>query len=330
MTQDERIAAVAKHGKLTHRQAGFLVMVMVHSGLCVRRQYCTYAHIQHGQKVVDFFSALVTRRAATRYTAADGRARIFHVHGRALYAAIDEPHNRNRKPITLGRAIERLMLLDAVLAHPELRWLGTEREKVEYFRRRTRLREDEMPLLRFGAAPKQTVRYFPDKLPIGVTPDERSHLFLYLVTRDVPVDFRAFLHRHAELLRALAQWELRLLVPRHLDEAAPVFDTTAREELGMPLRLRDVEELGWYFKQRQRVERGEVEEDAARYRRAGRQFHSYRFRALYRQWKKGGDAFVHATVSRVLDDALTRRSGRIETHVLSRSYQQLGSLVGSA
>ena len=330
INEDARVAAVAKRGKLTRRQAGFLVLVMVHSGVCVRRQYCAYAHIRHGQKVVDFFSSLVTRRAATRYTAADGRGRIFHVHGRGLYAAIDEPNNRNRKPITLARAIERLMLLDAVLAQPELRWLGTEREKVEYFRRRTRLREDEMPLLRFGVAPRQTVRYFPDKLPIGVTPDERSHLFLYLVTRDVPVDFRAFLHRHAELFRALTHWELRLLVPRHLDEAAPVFDVAAREELGMPLRLRDVEELGWYFRQRQRVERGGVEEDEARYRRASRQFHSYRFRALYRQWKKGGDAFVHATVSRVLDDALTRRSGRIETQVLSRAYQQLGSLVGSA
>jgi hypothetical protein len=54
-------------------------------------------------------------------------------------------------------------------------------------------------------------------------------------------------------------------------------------------------------------------------RRAGRQFHGYRFRAFVRQWKKGGDAFVHATVSRVLDDALTRRSGRIETHILSRA-----------
>ncbi len=330
MTHEERVAALARHAKLTPRQAGFLVLVMVHSGVCVRRQYCAYARIRHGQKVVDFFSSLVTRRVATRYTAADGRARIFHVHGRALYAAIDEPHNRNRKPITLGRAIERLMLLDAVLARPNFRWLGTEREKVAYFGRRTRLRADEMPLLRFGAPPDQTVRYFPDKLPIGITPDERSHLFLYLVTRDVPVDFRAFLHRHAELFRALAQWELRLLVPRHLDESAPVFDTAAREELGMPLRLRDVEELGWYFRQRLRVERGAVEEDAARYRRAARQFNGYRFRALYRQWKKGGDAFVHATVSRVLNDALSRRSGRVETEILSRKYQQLGSLVGSA
>ena len=63
---------------------------------------------------------------------------------RSIVAAIDEANNRNRKPVTLARAIERLMLLDAVLAQPELRWLGTEREKVEYFRRRTRLSEDEM------------------------------------------------------------------------------------------------------------------------------------------------------------------------------------------
>ena len=63
---------------------------------------------------------------------------------------------------------------------------------------------------------------------------------------------------------------------------------------------------------------------------AGRQFHSYRFRAWYPAMEKGDDAFVLATVSRVLDDALTRSSGRIETHVLSRAYQQLGSLVGSA
>ena len=167
----------SQRAKLTRRQAGFLAMVMVHSGVCVRRQYCAYAHMRHGQRVVDFFSFLFTRRAATRYTEADGRARIFHVHVRALYGAIDEPHNCNRKPITLGRAFERLMLLDAVLAQPELRWLGTEWEKVEYLRRRTRLREDEMPLLRFGAAPKETVRYFPDKLPIGVAADERSHLF---------------------------------------------------------------------------------------------------------------------------------------------------------
>ena len=38
MTPEERIAAVGKQG-FTVRQAGFLVTVMLHSGVCMLRQY---------------------------------------------------------------------------------------------------------------------------------------------------------------------------------------------------------------------------------------------------------------------------------------------------
>jgi len=61
MTRREQIAAVADLG-FTERQAGFLVTVLIHAGVCVRRQYCAYAHILRGQKVHDFFSRLVARR----------------------------------------------------------------------------------------------------------------------------------------------------------------------------------------------------------------------------------------------------------------------------
>jgi hypothetical protein len=206
--------------------------------VCVGRQYCAYARIVRGQKMYDFFSSLVARRLATPYWSARRRARIYHVRSKPLYSAIAESNNRNRKPVTLARAIERLMVLDAVIAEPKLQWLGCEREKVEYFRRRTPLRLDELPSLSFGSAPKQTTRYFPDKLPIGITDDQRTHVFLYLVNRETPVDFRSFLHRHAELFRALSEWELRLLVPRHLTKAAPLFEGAARQELGMPLHPR--------------------------------------------------------------------------------------------
>ena len=139
VTPQERIAAVEKQG-FTVRQAGFLVTVMLHSGVCMLRQYCAYAHLVHGQKTRDFFSTLVARRLATAYSAAHRRARIFHIHSKRLYTVISEPNNRNRKPITLGRAIERLMILDAVIAEPQMRWLGSEKEKVEYFRQATSLR----------------------------------------------------------------------------------------------------------------------------------------------------------------------------------------------
>jgi hypothetical protein len=106
---------------------------------------------------------------------------IYHVHGKALYAIIGEPNNRNRKPVTLARAIERPMIMDAEIAEPNLQWLGSEREKVEYFRCRTALRLAESPSLSFGVAPKRTIRDFPDTLPIGVNNDQRTHVFLYLV-----------------------------------------------------------------------------------------------------------------------------------------------------
>jgi hypothetical protein len=38
------------------------------------------------------------------------RARLFHLHYKPLYAAVGEPDNRFRRPMTLARAVERLML----------------------------------------------------------------------------------------------------------------------------------------------------------------------------------------------------------------------------
>ena len=76
MTTAERVRAVAQKG-FTDRQAGFLVTVMLHSGVCIGRQYCVYARIVRGQKVYDFFASLVERRFATSYAAAHRRAHIY-------------------------------------------------------------------------------------------------------------------------------------------------------------------------------------------------------------------------------------------------------------
>jgi excisionase family DNA binding protein len=49
----ERTESVAAFG-FTERQARFLVEVMIHSGVFVERQYCSFAGIVHGQKTHDF------------------------------------------------------------------------------------------------------------------------------------------------------------------------------------------------------------------------------------------------------------------------------------
>ena len=67
-------------------------------------------------------------------------------------------------------------------------------------------------------------------------------------------------------------------------------------------------------------------------RPSGRMSHAGapRFRALYRAWLERGDPVLEATLSPVLRDAIERRTGRIEHHVLPHAYLHLAPLVGTA
>jgi hypothetical protein len=217
----ERARVLALFG-FTERQARFLATVMLHSGVFVGRQYAAFASITHGQTVHDFIEKLLVRRfVAPIELGSTGRTRIFHVHHKPLYTAIGEPDNRNRRRVTIDRAIERLMILDGVLADRSVTWLGSEREKRRYFKQRLgdHLRDDEYPRLVFGKTPNVTVRCFPDKLPIGHDGDHRRHVFMYLARSPSPMDFRLFILRHLELFNALGFWTIRVLFPRSLAES---------------------------------------------------------------------------------------------------------------
>jgi hypothetical protein len=170
------------------------------------------------------------------------------------------------------------------------------------------------------------VRYFPDKLPIGIDPDGEGYRFLYLVTRPGPIDFRAFLERHAELLRALRTWTIRLVIPRHFARAAGVYRAAFHEQLAMPLRPINLDDLRWYFHARLARRKGSEE----RFDQAAQAFGAPRFRVLYRAWLERGDPVLDATLSAVLADKIERRAGQLEFHVLPHQYLHLSSLVGTA
>src|SRR5688572_9848140 len=324
MTWQERVARVKLHG-FTDRQAGFLVTVMLHSGVCLQRHYETFARIRHGQKSSDFFDGLVARGYATWNRCGHHRARLVHVHHKPLYVAVGEPNNRHRRPTMLARAVERLMLLDAVLAQREGTWLATERDKVGYFTLTHRIPKQDLPFLTFRGERGETVRYFPEKLPISVDAERRC-VFVYLLTQDVPIDFRAFLERHAELLRSLPTWTIRLLVPVHKTNAIPLYKAAFYEQLASPLRPGMVEDVRWYFRTRRSAPKGPDE----RFDEAVRAFGAPRFQALYRAWLERGDEVLEATLSPTLGDAITRRTGELECHVLPHRYLHLLPLVGTA
>src|ERR1700674_1896991 len=131
MTFDERAQAVAKVG-FTERQARFLVTVMLHAGVCVPRQYATFCGIVHGQKTRKFFAKLARLGFASMYDCRHNRAGSYPLHPKAPHRAIGVAESRLRRPVTLGHAIHRLMVLDAIVESPELVWLATAEEKTEH------------------------------------------------------------------------------------------------------------------------------------------------------------------------------------------------------
>lgn len=328
MTVEERTRAVEAFG-FTLRQARFLSLVMVHAGVCVERQYCQFAGVAHGQKAQRFFRRLVRERYAASYPCAHNRARIYHIRHAPLYRAIGEPHSRNRKPAFLGRAIERLMLLDGLLARPEMTWLATEQDKRIYFTEALhgRLASRDLPQRVLRSAAGQTLRFFPDMLPIAVRAGAPP-LFAYLVVSRSTGAFRVFLQRHAQLLNALPEWTVCLLLPRHLTSTEHRYRATFRDEVA-PLAPTTCEELRWYFGVRRQAPGAPIV-STPRYEAASRAFSTPRCRGLYRAWLSRGDAALDLLGSTLLAEAMARGTGRLDVHPLPYRYQHLLPLVGTA
>jgi hypothetical protein len=327
-----RTDAIASFG-FTERQARFLLQVLLHSGVFVERQYCSFSGIVHGEKSTDFIKELVARRFATPIlTGKLHRGRMFHVHYKPLWTAIGEPDNRFRKAAAPGRMIERVMLLDTVLDAPTCAWLGPAIDKRRHFMRHleSRLDSREYPHLTFGDGPEKTVRYFPDKLPIGVLPELDSHVFVYLVTQPSPMDFRLFLMRHVALFRVLFRWTIRLLFPRSLWKASLLYEHAAREHLAARLEPANVEVLEWLFPERKRLSEPGAGPADERYPSTSKNFSAPKFRALYRQWLEDPTNTLWMAGSNTLADALERGHGRVECVELSRQYLHLSPLVDVA
>jgi hypothetical protein len=223
------------------------------------------------------------------------------------------------------------MLLDAVLGDTRHSWLGTERDKVAYFddafERDHRL---FYPQLRFGEGREKTIRYFPDKLPIGIAHHDGRHVFLYLVTRRVPSDFRAFLIRYADLLMSVDEWTIRVLVPRRFWNAVALHRFAIRDTYIKRLTPQDVEEFDWFC----RVRRGQTTEPDP-YRRldlakAARRFGSARFRALERRWEQEGKSGLWSLQGDYLLEKFRLRRGQIRFVPLTHQYLQLTPLIGVA
>jgi hypothetical protein len=328
MKEHARIRAVVDCG-FTDRQARFLVLVMRHAGVCVPRQYASFAGIANGGRRCNaFFDKLVRRGHAHELRCLHNRAKVYQVHHKPLYFVIGEVSSRYRRPVSPRLAIERLMLLDAVLAISDVEWLTTTAEKMAYFERLSANTGADAPQSPSVAGTLATTPQLPSASPIGVTPDGRAVL-VYLASEPGTEGFRSFLQTHAALLRVAPSWTLRLVFPRPLDHAYDAYQAVIHEELESPLHSATIGELEWYFEHRLKAARGEPMHPMTQgFLRKGHEvFGTSRFAAMYHRWLKHGKAVFEGPSSPTIADALSAGRGRVESVVLPRAYRHLAPLV---
>jgi len=257
------------------------------------------------------------------------RAELYHVRYQPLYSAIGQPQSRYRRPVSGRLALGRVMLLDGIVASPDLFWLSSVEEKVAFCNLMApSLPRERLPHVTFGTPAR--VHLFPEDLPIGVSSTGRV-VFLYLVTTAFEPDLRGFLQRHRDLLAVLPGWTVRLLIPRDRQGLIQATEQSAREELTQQHAPGTITEFKWYCEQRRATPdpraRGHSDE---RFWLAGSAFDTPRFRLLYRRWLTDGDAVFDLISSPAIAEALERGTGRIESHVSLSSHRHLTPLVAPA
>ena len=144
------------------------------------------------------------------------------------------------------------------------------------------------------------------------------------------MEFRLFLLRHAELLRHLYRWTIRVLMPAPFTSAIRLFGHAARETLATPLPPSNAEVLPSVFRERQRRRHTPTEPTDPKLQSLWHAYSAPRFRALFRVWQQRGDSAVWDAQSSRLRDMLQDGQGRVEFVKLTHQYCHLSSLVGVA
>jgi hypothetical protein len=219
------------------------------------------------------------------------------------------------------------MVLDAIVEDADLVWLGTADEKAAHLLALTRIEQWNLRHVAVGEGEPHMVRYFPDRLPIGIHLAGRGVL-VYVVTDAWLDEFRVFLERHAALLRALPAWTLRIVVPPQVPDISQRSKQVVWNQLLTPLRTETLDELRWYFEQaRSHPAPCRCADLDERFHRAREAFSAPRFEALYRAWEQDGETAVAAAGSHAINDAVKAGAGQVETLELGHRYGHPSPLV---
>ena len=203
-TVQDRAGQLAALG-WTGREAEWLALVALHSGVFTRSQWRHFFNDPHREMVSRFVRALIEKKLASEDERAifPGGARAVLLTGKSLYRALGIPDVRHRrgKDATTHILMRRLLSLDYLIERPSLGWLPTEADKVQRFEA-LGIDRAVLPYRKYGEGDTGQPRYFALKLPIAV--DEQAATFVYVdAGQTTDSELRAWGVAHAPLWAAL-------------------------------------------------------------------------------------------------------------------------------
>jgi hypothetical protein len=318
---DEAIDAVATFG-FSRRQARFLTVVMRHTGLCLPRQYATFAGTSYGRKVNDFFARLVDDGWASSWPCVHNRARLYHVHHKALYRAIGDAESRFRRAVSARAVTGRIERLDALLTVPSTSWFATFEELAEALARVTRDTDAEV----LDLARRATATRGDQGPVVGI--DETRRLVLLYVADGLSSECGELVRPAFPLLRCVPRWSIHLALGAAQTALVPELVRAVTTALA-PVPEAGLTDLRWYFQERQRGPAAERDRATAeRLDDARWTYQDGPYEALYRAWVDRGEDLFEELSSTVLQEAYARFQGRVQAHVLPRTYRHLDPLLG--
>ena len=191
----------------TGRDAEWLALVCLHSGVFLRSQYLAFLGRDHGEPAARFIERYrqwcgrrVGRRAPIEREWR-GPRRLCMVAPRSLYRALGAEHVRHRREASEAVVLRRLLSLDYVLDHLTEPWLATETEKVDALTA-AGAPEDVLPHRVYRGRRDARRRYFAHKLPLAL--DAARATFVLVQAEDVTVGaLRAWGETHVRLWATL-------------------------------------------------------------------------------------------------------------------------------
>ena len=151
----------------TGRDAEWIALVCLHSGVFTRAQFCCYFNTKR-MTALRFVKALVERKTAveSEWPLVNGGGKTCRISGKAVYRALGVENIRHRRKANRSVVMRRLLSLDFVLEHPGLNWLPTEGEKVEFIEG-LGVHSNLIPRRIYYGAVGAQKRYFALKLPVA-------------------------------------------------------------------------------------------------------------------------------------------------------------------